>query len=842
MKSEEILRKVQSLMNLAGSDPKTPEQKEAYAMAQKLLRRVASEANSSDVLFLDEPQKKKTWRDYAEDLRAKFSDKVQTVRKMSWFEVVEFEYVKLKVVPDSSVRNWRTEDIMRTIADQFRLPIDRLITQGFKVTGYRVQERACFEMCFKDGTVNFFFYVPKNIAPLVIRRLQSVWDKATVEQVFDSNTFNPDITKIYESVYRKHDMYSLHTDSKDNLPLGSLLEGGRLVGEGEKASVFAYFDPIHQVSWNYELNEAWTKLRGGKVPRKWNASGKEIFKAIGVTITTLMSEIMGGLSEIVSSGKSDNVYVKRASDPDASSYAIDKLSDSTKSKINRQGVKTYLWTLVESEDESRADLIARTISMSFSDLSGDNDLEAKPITNEKKKAEVLRTVETKKPPRIKIRSNTFSTAEAGKLIQLPGLELQEQYKEIERISQKEIEIKDKNFFKDSGLLIGESTFKGQKHLMYQPTHDEDETCLPHVGIGGMGQGKTRGLLANYLLEFQLKGFGGCAIDPAKGQIGDEIQHAVNKGVISGDDFRRYNLGVIPFALDFCEALHDERAMARLANIVVYFFDVAEDTTGQTERFLRAAVLALETGRIAEIMCIFEEQEHLDKAIKRLEAKGESYKFATSTLKEYDSYTPAMRRKILSPIYNRINDIMGDPFLVQCMNSSNSIDFVEILDEKKIFVFDVLTRDLDKVAIDVIVSLLSLKIDLAMRMREKVNNREFPFLVAIDEPHQFSKSTKIWQDAVVESRKYRISYFFAFHYWEQIPPKLQKAIRSALPHYHLYPSTSITFDSLRDEMYPFTKQEALKLKRWHAINIIRTGGENATPFIAQMAAPPSKRFK
>jgi len=31
---------------------------------------------------------------------------------------------------------------------------------------------------------------------------------------------------------------------------------------------------------------------------------------------------------------------------------------------------------------------------------------------------------------------------------------------------------------------------------------------------------------------------------------------------------------------------------------------------------------------------------------------------------------------------------------------------------------------------------------------------------------------------------------------------------------------------------------LSIKRWHAINIIRTGGENTRPFIAKMSAPPS----
>lgn len=784
------------------------------------------------------------------------SDVIEEVKKQTWLnslkssltkkkseliEVTNTEYVRLKIVPDSSLRNWRTEDIARSIAEQFRLPIDRIIRDGLKIKGYRLQERAAFEMKFVNGNVNFYLHVPKNLSPLLIRRMQSVWDKATIEIDSESVPFDVEKTTIFESVYRKHDMYSLHTNAKDNLPLGSLLEAGRLLSENEKASVFTYMDPMHQISWQYELSEAWNKLRSGKVPRKWNASAREVLKGVATAITAVLSEVITGLSDIVSSsGKEANLYANKPSDPEALKYTIDNLTESTKGKRGKQALKTYIWTMVESDDEGRANLIGRTLASSFNDLAGDNELEAYEIKSKKRVEVVMKTYETKLPPTSPMKHSKMSTAEVGKFIQLPGLELQEQYAEIERIETKQVEVTDKNLTKENGILIGDITYKGKSQTVYQPTHDQDELCLPHIGIGGMGQGKTKGYLANYLLEATLKGYGGLSIDPAKGEIGDQLEHAVKVGVLAPDKFVRRNLGVTPFALDFCEAMYDDRARARLANIVINFFGVAEETTGQTERFLRAAVLGMKTGRISEIMRIFENEAYLDETIERLtEANDE---FNLSTLIEYKSYQPGMRRKILSPIYNRLNDIMGDPFLAECMRSDDSLDFVEILSQKKAFVFDVLASDLDKPAIDIIVSLLSLKIDLAMHMRKKVKGEEHPFFVLIDEPHQFAKSTRVWEYAVVESRKYRVCYIWTFHFWDQIPKQLQKAIRNALPHYHLYPTTTETFQSLRNEIYPFTVEEALKVKRWHAINIIRTGGENAVPFVAKMAAPPMERFK
>jgi hypothetical protein len=127
----------------------------------------------------------------------------------------------------------------------------------------------------------------------------------------------------------------------------------------------------------------------------------------------------------------------------------------------------------------------------------------------------------------------------------------------------------------------------------------------------------------------------------------------------------------------------------------------------------------------------------------------------------------------------------------------------------------------------------------MTLRKEQN--QFPFFVVFDEPHQFLRSSKTWKSAVVESRKWRIGYVWMFHSWEQIPRDLAEIIKAAGPHYHLYPSSKKTFSDLKEEITPFAIEDALCLKRFHAINIIRTGGEVIKPFIAKMSPPPSLKF-
>jgi len=767
-----------------------------------------------------------------------FADKIETIKKINWFTIVDPKFVRFKIIPDSSARNYRTEDFVKTVADQFKLPIDRIIRKSILPRGYKVQERASFEIDFEEGKVTFYIGVPETLAPLIYRRLSSIWDKTTIEMVDEAKEFNPLKTSVFELVYSKHDLYSLHTDSKDSLPLVSIIEAGRLVGENERARLFCYLDPIYQLSWQSELDEAWEKLRNGNAPRKWNQSFKNIAITIALGLTEIFREIVTGMSEMISDGKSQNIYAKKPSDPEGQKYTIESLSKSTKEKRNKSSMRTYLWVVAESDEPVRANTIARTIASSFHDITLDNELAPTQLKG-KKANEVLRIMNTHKPPKLKLNYNIMSSAEISKIVQIPGRELQEKYPEIERVELAEVEVSNKFLDETKGIELGDATFKGKTIKAYQPVDDEDEACLPNVGIGGMGQGKTKGLCANWLIGAYLKGYGGLAIDPNKREIGDQIEFAVKAGVVKKEDFIRIDLGQQTFSLDWCETLHDSSTKARLAGTAIDFFGVSDDTTGQTERFLRAAIIGMTTGKVSEIIKIFNDKAYLKTVIANMD-EG----LNKTTLMEFESMGDGMKAKILSPIYNRLNKILSDPHLANCVDSKNSLDMVQLMStRKKIIVFDVPSDDLDKSAIDVIVNLLCSKIDIAMRLRKKIYGpeAEFPFYVLLDEPHQFLRSVSIWEAAAVESRKWKIGYFWTFHYWEQIPSNLQKAIRNALPHYHLYPTSKLTWQSLREEIYPFVLEDALKLKRWHAINIIRSGGENAVPFICKMQLPPEKRF-
>lgn len=822
---ERLFSKLQKVMDLAGDNPQTDEQKTAYKMAQKILKRMgkekAEQVSAQSHFLLDGAVVKPSLKDRI----LSGMQRVKTVRVLDWFDYIDPKYIRFKIVPDSSARNWRSEDLVKTIADQFKLPIERIIWDGFRIRGYRVQERTSFEIAYENGKVNFYICTPEHIAPLIKRRVQSIWDKATVEPVEDLSPLDPDKTAMYELLYRKHDMYSLHTDAKDNLPLSSLMESGRMVGKDERARVFVYLDPIHQLTWSHDMKIAWEKLRKGTAPRRMDGSLRNIFMVAGIAVSKLLYEVVTSVSEMM--GGEESMYKNKDIDPEASQHVISNLSATTKQKAQKGGINVALWTAAEADDKTRADLIARSLAYSYSDLSLDNDLEARSVRGKRKKA-YLETIENKKPPKVTIRYNKMSTAEASKLTQITGRELLEMYPEIEHIEAVEIEVKES--ITKGGLYLGGTRYKGEVKKVYMPIDNWDELCLPTVVIGGMGMGKTLGFGANRVVEAVKNGFGAIAIDPAKREIGNEVEK-----VLSKEQVYRIDLSKVIISLDWCEAMYDERSKSRLVGTIMSFFNADDDTGGQTERFIKAAVYGMRTGRISEIMKIFTDMKYLAEIIKEM-PDG----LNKETLLQFKAEGDARKRQILSPIYNRLNPILSDPHLAECMDSDNVLDMVKIMSERKAVIIDVPDDSIDTEAKDILINLICSKIDLAMRIREKVTGEEFPFFVVLDEPHQYLRSASIWKGACVESRKFKVGYVWLFHYWEQLPNFVQKAIKSALPQYHIYLTSKDTYRSLSEEIHPVTLEEALKTKRFYAINVLRTGGETTKPFIAKMAAPPSKQ--
>jgi hypothetical protein len=823
--NDSVIRRIRKTIQLAENNPNTSESETAWSKVRQLLRQYN--------LTLEDVYEQRRSA-VSQQLLPGDSEDASLANKLSWRNLIRIESeprVTLQIVPDATVHSGRgVESMLNLFHSMYEQFMDRVWWERIGIV-YKTKDFVSYRIIFQHGRITFYLVVPQSHQKAIVNAIHSVWPKVAVVSVdVDYSPLNPKSTVGAYVELRDHYYKATLVDRTQNAPYPSLMAAGRNVIGDDMAVLDIAFVPVSR-RWQKHAKTARDKHRKGVDVKKRPNSLLDIAWVIGDFVSEVLFEKVMGFIDVMMGVEEKDTKEKLM----PWELMARRLRPASEQKAEHAGFDTVIRIVSHSKHRPRAELTLSAIGTALKDVSLDNEFDMRRVRNSKR---IIDGIVHNKVPLLRINGNILSVPECSQLYQLPSGALQAEFPEIERIQLREVDADP--LLTKGGMLLGELTFKRKTVQIYQPTNNWDEVCLPNVAIAGMGQGKTRGYLSNWLVEAYLNGFGGLAIDAAKREIGDQIQHAVDKGIIPADDFVRINLGTTPMSLDWKEAMYHQEGKSRLASTIIDFFAIEEDTTGQTRRFLRAAAMAMKTGKLAEIIDILDDDDRIEQAVCDL---AQINAMAHKTMLQYQAASLTQRKQYASPIYNRIDLILGDVYLAKCMESDFELNLIDLMSQKKIVVFDLPDDELIGSQIDVIVNLLSSKIDIAMRMRAKVHGKqaEFPFFVCMDEPHKYMRSAQIWEAACVESRKWRVGYVWSFHYWEQIPPGLRAAIKNALPHYHLYASSKQTWESFAEEIKPFTVEDGLKLRRFHAINIIRAGDGCLTPVMVKMAPPPEKRF-
>jgi hypothetical protein len=715
--------------------------------------------------------------------------------------------IHLKITPDSRLDNQSAERLPQALYNF------KSILQRFKGRSLERKPFFSFEICLQPHETTFTLTIPQDSAKVAQKAIESVWQRAAVEESEDPFKDSPHLTNRVE--FQNHYMFALKVDRRTNGILESLLETLNSMEAADKVYVQILATPASK-DWFYGASEAYEKFKKGAMPKKVRLTKKEV---TNLALKTVAKGVLGAINGVVvaSGGKAEDFDLDGAER--AKILKDGHLRRETMQKTRGEAFEVQIKIGVVSADEERAKNLVRMSSAAFRDLDGDNYLISYPTDPKKTFADMK-----SRKMSLQVQKDYMTAAEVARMTLLPSGTLQEAF-DIPRIGKLEIDVPERLL--KGGLLLGSHERKGNRQHVYYPVNNWDEICLPCVAVGGMGQGKTKGYGANKIVQSVLNGFGGLCIDPAKGEMGQEIMSK-----LPPEKILRFNLGEKPIAIDWRETEHAVRGRNRLANTIISFF--GEDSTGgQTTRFLRASVFGMRTTNIKELLTMFEDEKYLEECIQDM--PDSIHKTTLNNLLEYGD---GRRRQILDPIYNRLDDIMGDEYLAECFDAKEGLDMVKIMSQKKAVIIDIPQKLVGDTGVNLIGNLIMTKINLAMTLRAEEN--QFPFMVVIDEPHQFSRSQGVWKSACVESRKWRVGYNFLFHEWVQLDRDLRDIIKAAGVNYHLYPSSKKTFQNLAEEISPYTLDDALKLPSHHAINVIRSGGESVKPFILHMTPPPSRQ--
>lgn len=670
-------------------------------------------------------------------------------------------------------------------------------------------------MAPEPGATSFTLTIPAKWEAVVQKQIGAVWPRVRVEAVVDP-LIDLAPTGGAAMELKEHYALALRVDRKHPVALESLLETIQLLDQGESAVVQVLLNPATPDWWQGAV-AGYESARKGVLPQKFRLDAATAAKWTLRGLAGVGAEAIGLIREFMG--------VDEGADPldlDAATRAQvlrdGPLSATTAGKAKSEAFDVTI-RLAVAAAPTKAAAILRALGLAFRTLDGDNSLIARPRRIEK----LWLAMVQRRPPMVKISPDYLGVAEVGQLLQLPPAPLQKRF-HLTAVAHRETDLP--RAVTSGGLRLGVHTYRGREIPVYLPTTNPDELCLPHVVIGGMGTGKTRGFAANMAVETVRNGMGAVVIDPARGEIGDEIE-----AVLPPEQILRIRFGQQPIALDWREVAHSDRARNRLASEVIAFFESQSDEAGaQTIRFLRAAAKSTPSGRLSEVVKLFTDPDYRDQLIPTMRPQEQL------VWGSFNALSDARQAQIGFPVLNRLDTITGDDYLNDCLDADQGIDFVELLDRPgRAIILDIPKGELGAEAVDLLTALVTTKLDLAMVMRRS----QHPVWVLLDEPHQMIRSARTWRAAAVESRKWRYSYCWLFHAVEQIPREVWAIIQAAGPHYHLYHSSAATFRALSLEIAPWTVEEALRIPTHHALHLIRASGDMVPPFLALMDPPPSQ---
>lgn len=774
--------------------------------------------------------------------------------------VEKTKYITFRLIPTRETHNRSTATVVNAIYDLYESLLTRLRLRSLKIY-YRPEHRAFFDIVYGVDKISFYLTIPLAFKDLLLQKISDTWTGLACEEGSIAGDFDIPETLISELKYRRSDIFSIRTDRDDNDPLNDQLGVVEYMKKGDLLRVSIEFIPNNRKDWQDTASDLYKEIKEGKLPGRKDQildnRGVKILKKIDWGFKTISEEILSLVTE-------NEVTISEPVDAQLQILMnTGKLSSSTTYKLSAPTFTTNIFVVSQSSDPQRRETNLRSVTNSYKSLNADNELVSKPVPKSQYprilnylNRKELSLIEHVRKDLTQLGPNIMSVKEVGKLIQVPSAGLQDKYPQLESIDTKEVKAPGIFLAESSGVPFGYYTYRMKERVAYLPINDYDELCLPRAVIAGMGQGKTRGYAANFCLEMFFKGFTVFGLDVAKGELLEECLWAIPPELLHRVIVLDYSNVDWPIPTNWSEAISYNSRMAseRLTSeLCTFILDKKDMDHYRTRKYLELAgktVFSKGSSTILDVLLVLTSESYRARILKTIKDPGILRDWA-----DFDDMTLGMRRQIYDPILYRLNTIMGQKVLknIICqrdkldINGDSLLDFRELMDGGEnggyLVILNARKTDLSKQGMSDFVSFLTAKIWLSALTRDP-NSELRPCFFVMDEPHQYLRgSLEHYEQMVTESRKWRLGLVYLFHSWSQLRKESKEFVdilTSALPHYHIYSTSTNELRAMSDIIKPYTVEEAARIKRYWAINVLRAQGEYHT-FITRMIEPPHKRL-
>lgn len=846
---------------------------------------------TQDVIHVPLPPSKESKR--KERINKVLSKMTKAVRVIYQHEYDEF--ATYEITPTPSVRNNQAYVLAKVIAGFYKLPKERK-TWGSPIKDSLIKEKSQYRMNFRivmqANDIAFYLLLPRERAGEILRKAEAIYDsKITIKEVDSLPSLDPERLYCSELRYKKHDIFSLSTDKDNNYPLPSLLGTVRTL-EGDDIAVFdAMIEPYSRMDWFKEAEEAHKQLKDGVIPD--NRASSKLLRFVNSMFVRARNELLDLTRFTKEQKEVARIWKEQGGQSKEVAFLRDNMTPSTKKKQDEEIVKTYLRIAVQSDSPERGRDASINLANAWKDLSADNELERVDVPKSWNKR-YWNGIENRKNTYVSFTPPKMSIHEAGKLIQLPGKNLLEEFPMIRHKSITEVtlpeELTQENI---KTLKVGYVTERGKKKLARIPLEEYtlhpkdgepvkvalkkvyDALCLSTFAQGKQGSGKSEGYGVRMAYDMIMAGFTSIVTDTADGEVLKKLLDSLpadypeSKIHIIDLDNKAY-----PIPLDWSDvygrkfnvAEEDEELQAleiseRLTQRFIGFIDGLKDGdekfSDRMRQYITSALRAITTMKswsFLDLELCLTSPVYREELLEKDEVKKQP-DVVRDLLLLQDKTLEGKDRTIVDPIIARLRELSSTQFMTNLFFQLPKLDVngEPVLNIRKIMdnpeggyghiVLIKATSDAWQEAQAILLGFMEDKLNFNAFSRVDIPQSERkPVLKWLDEPHKVIKTIERQLSGTsVEFRKYRVKNLFTGHSIGQMG-KATNALMDGGAQITSYKTERDTELKRFSHMFkPYDDEKILydALSVQHtAINKVKLpSGKDCPAFIAEMMPPP-----